>query len=148
MSELILWKNQEMSKLRKDLDNLINRCWADLGVNLFLGKVSEGISVDTIETKDALIVKAKLPDIDPKDLDISLSEESLKIKGTKQEQIVQDGSYYNRVERRLASFSRSIPLPFKVKVQDVKATLKQGVLEIVLPKSRPRRARFVKIEIK
>jgi HSP20 family protein len=148
MSELILWKNQEISKLRDDLDRLINRCWADLGVDLFLNRVSEGISVDTFETKDALIVKAKLQDMDPKDLDISLSEDTLTIRGKRQEQVVQDGSYYNRVERRLASFSRTIPLPFKVKAQDVKATYKEGFLEIVLPRSRPKRVRLIKIEIR
>ena len=148
MSELILWKNQEMSKLRRDLDCLINRCWADLGMSLFLGKVSQGISADMFETEDALIVKAELHGIDPQDLDISLTEDNLTIKGKRREEIVQDGSYYNRVQRRLASFSRNIPLPFKVKVEDVKATFKKGLLEIVMPKWSPKKTRFIKIEIK
>ncbi|MEE9420386.1 MAG: hypothetical protein V3W43_12955, partial [Desulfatiglandaceae bacterium] len=60
MSELIVWKNQEIRKLRRDLDRLIDRCWADLGVSLFLCRVTEDISVETFETKDALIVKAEL----------------------------------------------------------------------------------------
>ena len=53
MSQLIVWKNQEMSKLRRDLDRLINRCWDDLGMNLFLGEVTQDISVEIFETKDA-----------------------------------------------------------------------------------------------
>jgi HSP20 family protein len=146
MLELIVWKNQEIRKLRRDLDRLIDRCWADLGVSLFLCRVTEDISVETFETKDALIVKAELHGMDPKDLDISLSQDTLTIKGEKQIEIVQDGGYYSRVERRLASFSRSIPLPFRVKVEGIKATFKQGVLEIVLPKWRPKKAHFIKIE--
>lgn len=148
MSQLILWKNQEMTKLRRDLDRLINRCWAELGVNLFLGRVSEGITVETFETKDAFIVKVELGNIHPNDVDISLSEDRLTIRGKRQEEVVQDSSYYNRVERRLASFSRSIQLPFKVRTEEVKATLKEGVLEIVLPRWRPKKARVIKIEVK
>ncbi len=147
MSELIVWKNQEMSKLRRDLDRLINRCWDDLGMNLFLGEVTQDISVEIFETKDALTVRAELLDTNPKDLDISLSQDKLIIKGRRHEEIVRDGSYYNRVERRLASFSQSIPLPFRVRVEDIRATFKQGVLDIVLPKWRPKKTRFIKIEV-
>jgi HSP20 family protein len=147
MSELIVWKNQAMSKLRKDLDHLINRCWDDLGASLFVGNVAADISVEAFETKDALIVKAELPDLDRKDLDISLSQDKLTIKGKRRVKIVREGSYYNTVERLRASFSRTVRIPFRVRIEGIEATFRQGVLEVVLPKWRPRKAHFIKIEI-
>ena len=56
MSELILWKEEEINKLKRDIDRLFDRCWSDFGVCRFLGEVSEGFSIKLTETEDNLVV--------------------------------------------------------------------------------------------
>ena len=97
--------------------------------------------------RPAFACPMELPDMDPKDLDISLSQDKLTIKGKRHVKIVRDGSYYNTVERLRASFSRTVRIPFRVRVEGIEATFRQGVLEVVLPKWRPRKTHFIKIEI-
>lgn len=149
MSELILWKDEEMSKLRRDIDRLFDRCRSDFGVCRFLGEVSEGFSIKLTETEDTLIVRAELEGVNPENLDVSITHDTLlAIKGEKRVETVEDGGYYHRVKRRFRSFSRTFRLPCRVKVSEIKATYKQGVLNIVMPKWKPQRPRCIKVEIK
>ncbi len=112
MSELIPWMDKEINKMRRDMDRLFNRCWPDIGAELFLEDVSRGFSLETFLTEDTFLIKAVLPGIDPKTLDITISDDKLTIKGSKKEVSVEGSGYYKRVERKLSRFSRTIPLPF------------------------------------
>ena len=148
MSELMLWKNEEMNKLRRDIDRLFDRCWSDFGVGRFLGEVSEGFSVQIKETDDTLIVKALLEGVNPENLDVSITNDILlTIKGEKSVRTAEEDGYYHSVKRRFTSFSRTFRLPCRVRVGEIKATFRKGVLNIMMPKWKPQKARGIKIEI-
>jgi HSP20 family protein len=146
MSELIPWMDKEINKMRRDMDRLFNRCWPDIGAELFLEDVSRGFSLDTFLTEDTFLIKAVLPGIDPKTLDITISDDKLTIKGSKKEVSVEGSGYYKRVERKLSRFSRTIPLPFHAQKNEIKATLNNGILNIVVPKKKPQKALYIKIK--
>ena len=148
MSELILWKNQEMGKMRRDMERMFNRFWSDFGVCLFPGEVAEGPFIDLSETKDSLILRVELPGIDPEEVEISVTDRTLVIKGEKKEESVEKNAYYHRVERRFGSFSRSLQLPCKVEMDQIKAKYDKGVLKIVMPKCEPGQAGGRKVEVK
>ncbi len=146
MSELIPWMDKEINKMRRDMDRLFNRCWPDIGAELFLEDVSGGFSLETFLTEDTFLIKAVLPGIDPKTLDITISDDKLTIKGSKKEVSVEGSGYYKRVERKLSRFSRTIPLPFHARIREIKATLNNGILNIVVPKQKPQKALYIKIK--
>jgi len=103
-------------------------------------------SFDISETDNGFVVKADLPGIDPKTLDITLSGNTLSVSGEKKEQNEQKGERFHTIERRFGSFSRSFMLPGDVKEQGIEATYKDGVLQLTIPKAEP--AKQKKIEVK
>lgn len=94
-----------------------------------------GPAVDVAETDDAYIVKVSLPGINPEDLDISISDNILSIKGeVKEEKHISEERYHLR-ERRYGTFTRSITLPTSVSTDDIEASYKDGVLTLTAPKT-------------
>jgi HSP20 family protein len=90
--------------------------------------------VDIYETDDALVLKAELPGFSKDDINIEMKEHTLVIKGErKREDELKEGSYH-RTERVYGAFQRSFLLPTTVDQEKVKASYKDGVLELRLPK--------------
>jgi len=147
MRELTIWKQQEIDKLRKDMDQLFRRFRKEFGIPHTLAEVAESFSMGLSETENTLTVKAQLPDIKPADIEISVTDDTLTLKAKTGQDIVEAGEGYRRVEKRSRTFSRTVSLPCRVLTEDVKATFKNGVLQIVLPKCKPKQARGVKIDI-
>jgi len=104
-------------------------------------------SLDVSETKNEIVVKAEVPGMDPKDIDISLSNGTLTIKGEKKQEREEKEGDYHLVERSYGSFIRSIMLPTEVKQDKINASYKNGVLKVVLPKSEEARKKEVKIKV-
>jgi len=148
MRELTIWKQQEINKLRKDMDQLFRRFRKEFGIPRSLMEVAESFSMDLSETENTLTVKTKLPGIKPDDIEISVTEDTLTLKGQTGEDTIETGEGYRRVEKRSRTFSRTILLPCRVLTDDVKATFENDVLQIDLPKCEPKEARGVKIDIK
>ncbi|MEA2039183.1 MAG: Hsp20/alpha crystallin family protein [Thermodesulfobacteriota bacterium] len=148
MAELTTWKDKEMSKLKRDIDHLFKSFWSDFGANLFVCKIAQEPLIDIIETPDTLVVKAELHDTNPEELDISVTADTLILKREKSEETVEDSTYFSRVQRRSGFFSRTIRLPKKVMVEGIRASYKEGVLEIVMPKAKPEKPRVIKVEVK
>ncbi|MEW6379492.1 MAG: Hsp20/alpha crystallin family protein [bacterium] len=96
--------------------------------------------LDISETNDKVIVTADLPGIKPDNLEISVSENMLTMRGEKEEEREEEGKYSFCRERRYGSFSRSIELPTDVNSDKVNATYRNGVLKIEMQKL-PERAR-------
>jgi HSP20 family protein len=147
MNELALWMNQEMNKLRRDMERLFSRYRSDFGIGLLPWESEAGPFFDLSETKDRLVLRVDLPGVDPKDLEISVSGDRLTLKGKRQEETVKETGRYQTVERRFGSFSRTINLPCKLKLDDIQATLKDGTLEIVMPKCGPEEPKGIKIVV-
>ena len=148
MVGLIIWKNQEINRLRRDMDRLFNRLWDDFGVPLFPRQVRQLPSLDLSETEDTVILKAEVPGINPDDLEISITENILTIRGEMKQEIVDDGEDYHRMERRYGSFSRNVHLPCKISIDEVDAVYRKGVLTIVMPKCKDEGPRDIRIQVK
>ena len=92
------------------------------------------LSCDVFETKDDIIVKATIAGVKPEDLDISISNDLLTIRGSRhQEEEISKENYYSQ-ECYWGAFSRSIVLPREIDQKKTEANLKNGVLTIKLPK--------------
>lgn len=147
MTELTLWMNEEMNKLRKDMERLFSRYRSNFGIGLPPWEEDMAPSFDLSETEDTLVLRVDLPGVDPKDLDISISGDRLTLKGRRQEETVRETDRYHTVERRVGTFSRTFNIPCKVKMDDIQATLREGTLEIVMPKCGIEEPKGIKIEV-
>jgi HSP20 family protein len=104
-------------------------------------------SLDVSETKDEIVVKAEVPGMDPKDLEISLSDGVLHIRGEKKQEREEKEEDYHLRERNYGFFARSLRLPMEVNHDKINASYKNGVLKIVLPKSEEARKKEIKINV-
>jgi HSP20 family protein len=133
-----------LSSLRDEMNDLFSRFWTSASEPFGLAEWSPALDVS--ETDEAVLVNVEIPGIDPKDLDISVVGDTLTIRGEKTDETEQSGRNYHRVERRYGSFTRSLTLPASVDADNVTATVKQGVLEVRLPKKEEARAKRIEVQ--
>ena len=144
MRALMPWTG--VTGLRTEMDRLFERflepAWNELST---LGDWQP--KVDITETKDTVVVKAELPGMKKEDLDLNISENLLTIKGEKkkEEEVKEKGYYYS--ERSYGSFTRTVELPKEVQTDKVRASFKDGVLEIRVPKTEEAKRKEVKIKV-
>lgn len=114
----------------------------------WLGEDVEGqLSVDVYQDKDNIIIKSTIAGVKPEDIDISLQNDLLTIKGKREADITIKQEDYFYQECYWGSFSRSIILPVEVKIEETKAELKNGILTVILPKAKPTKAVSIKVKI-
>jgi HSP20 family protein len=131
MKALTPWTG--MTALKKELDQLFDRVWeGDLPDWPSFGEWSP--KLDVTDTKDALVVKAEVPGIDPKEIEVTLQEQILSIKGEKKEEKEEKDERRYRAERSYGAFARAVRLPIAVEAGKVTAAFKNGVLTVTLPK--------------
>jgi HSP20 family protein len=145
--ELTPWKPfRELTTLREEMDRLWNRFFGEReALEPFRGEWVP--SLDVSETKDNVLVKAEIPGMDPKEIDISYAEGILTVRGERKQEKEEKDENYHMIERRYGSFSRSVRLPHEVKSDRIKANYKDGVLRITLPKSEEAKKKEVKIRV-
>lgn len=104
-------------------------------------------SLDVYEEKDSVVVKAELPGMKKEEVEVNLAGETLTIKGEKKEdKEVKEDDYYRR-ERSYGSFLRSVGLPCEVKSDEIKASFKDGVLEVRMPKTEEAKKKSISVKI-
>ena len=104
-------------------------------------------TLDFFEDKDDIVVKAELPGMDKDNIEVNLTEHTLTIKGEKKkEEEVKEENFY-KSERSYGSFVRTLELPTDVHSDKVKASFKNGVLEVRLPKTEQAKAKETKVKI-
>jgi len=99
------------------------------------------------ETRDSLKVKVNIPGINPEDINIDITENDLTIKIESKVEKVTGGKGLVRTRQSYKSFTRTIQLPSRITVDNVRATYKEGVLTINMPKLKQKKGRVLKIEI-
>ena len=104
-------------------------------------------AVDIYESEHELVVKADLPDIDPKDLDIRVENNILTIRGERKFEKKVDEKNYLRVERAYGSFARSFSLANTVNTEAIKADYKDGVLTLSIPKREEAKPKQIKVNV-
>lgn len=91
--------------------------------------------LDVVEDKDAFTIRAEIPGMKREDIEVSIQDGALVISGERQEEKVNEGSEVHRKERYYGRFSRALTLPVAVSSDKVKASYKDGVLTVTLPKA-------------
>ena len=104
-------------------------------------------AVDIYETENELVIKADLPEMDEKELDVRVENNMLTLRGERkfEEKVKEDN--YLRIERTYGSFSRSFSLPNTVNTEAIKAEYKNGVLRVELPKRAESKPKQVKVNV-
>ena len=111
---------------------------------------TEGVwspSVDVSEDKDNVIIKAEMPGMKKEDVKISVQDDVLTLKGEKKQEKEEKDKNYHRIERSYGSFCRSFQLPTSVKTDKIKASYKDGVLNVTLPKTEEVKPKEIPINI-
>lgn len=142
MTTLTRWDPfREMTTMRNMMDRFFDeemmpsRLWGEQGQSMAL-------PLDVSENQDNYMVKASIPGVDPDDVEITLHDNLLTIRGEMQQENAQENGQYHLRERRCGSFMRSITLPAAVDAEHVEANCDNGVLTLTIPKSpeaKPRR---------
>ena len=104
-------------------------------------------AVDIYETEQELVVKADLPEVDPKDLDIRVENNILTIRGERKFEKKVNEDNYLRVERSYGTFSRSFTLANTVNSEAIKADYQNGVLTLSIPKREEAKPKLIKVNV-
>jgi HSP20 family protein len=123
---------RELLSIRNTMDRLFESALS--GTSIWQ-PVSWDLALDVVETEDEYTVKASLPGINPDDLEITYTNNTLTIKGEVREEKESEGARYHLRERRYGSFARSITLPAGVEADKIEASYEAGVLKLRLPKA-------------
>jgi HSP20 family protein len=118
------------------------------------GKEYEGIlsgnwvpAVDISETKDAYIIKGELPGVEKEDVDISIDNNLLSIRGEKKYEKTVDEDQTHRNECVYGAFERSFSLPKQVDINNVEAVFKNGILKLTVPKAEEAKPKQIQVKI-
>lgn len=105
-------------------------------------------AVDIEETKDSVVIRAEIPGMNKEDIKIQTVGDALVITGERKHESEEKDRHFHRVERAYGKFQRMMQLPVEVESDKAKASYKDGVLEIIFPKSEKAKAREIEIEVK
>ena len=133
------------SSLQEQINRLFNDVFERPGDESNL--TSWAPAVDIFETEHELVVKADLPDVDPKDLDIRVENNILSIRGERKFEKKVSEDKYLRVERAYGSFSRSFSLANSVNSEAIKADYQNGVLTLTVPKREEAKPKQIKVSV-
>ena len=152
MSSIMRWDPfRGLVRMQRDMDRLFSELFGQPLVR-WEREEEEGIripTIDLVETEQELVVKAEMPGIDKDKIEVEVLPELLNISAEMHEEREEKDVTHHRCERVWGRFERSIPLPAEVVTDQTKATYRDGLLEIHLPKTERARAqtpRKVKIE--
>jgi HSP20 family protein len=147
MPDIMEWRPfREVSRLRREMDRL----WED-----FFGPGRRALqpmmetwmpAIDISESGDKITVKAEVPGMEAKDIEISLVGDTLTIKGEKKAEKEEKDENYHMVERSYGSFVRSLRIPAPVNADKIEANYKNGVLTIACPKKEEVKPKAIEIK--
>lgn len=121
---------KDLDQFRREFDDLFERMLGRCGIK------PAQIATPAIESyveNDILVIRADVPGIDPKDIDISVSGNNLVIRARRESKSKRKARDYRHREISYGSLERSIPLPDGVKADQINASYKDGVLEVTMP---------------
>ena len=135
--------------LRNNIDRMFDSFLRGFDIDPFAPTASLfNPNVDIADTGKEIKVTVELPGMNEKDIDVSVTRDSLTIRGEKKDETEEKNASYHRMERVYGFFSRTIPLPVEVNVDAAKADYKNGVLAINIPKTEKTLKEAKKIPVK
>ena len=144
---LVPWRPfEDFSTLRREMDRVLERFFGEpSGVERPVGMWTPRTNVT--ETKDSLTITAELPGLEAKDVDVAISGDMLTIKGEKKQEKEEKDEYHHVVERTYGAFSRMVRLPAPVAADKIKASFKNGVLTVTLPKTEEAKQKAIPVSV-
>jgi HSP20 family protein len=144
--------DQPFYSLQKEMNNLFDDFFRGFDIAP-RGFYTSGLgnftpSVDVKENEKEFIVLAELPGVEEKEIEVTLTNDHVTIKGEKREEKEEKGKNYYYMERSYGSFNRVIPLSAETQSDQAEASFKNGVLNITIPKSQTAKTTGIKVPIK
>jgi len=139
---------RELRGMQEQMNRLLNISWNH---DLAGEDIKEGLwqpAVDIYETEDSIVIKAELPDVDQKDIEVRIEDNTLILKGERKHEGEVKKENYHRIERYFGCFQRSFSLPATIRQENVSAICERGVLTITLPKKEDTMPKQIKVEVK
>ncbi len=142
----------ELENLRKEMERLIDEFFPTKGsyISPLWRKGTEDIavpSVDMVDRGDEIVVSMDMPGVEKDNIEVSLQEDTLTVKGTVKKESEEKEENYIKRERTYSSFERTIRIPVKINSDKIKAVLKNGILQIHLPKAEEVKPKKIKIDV-
>lgn len=146
MSNLTRWEQvRDMMSLREAMDQLFDDVFTR---PLSVSGASASPAIDLYQTEDDVFVKAAIPGLNPEEVDITVSDETLTLRGKYKQETEQKDTNYHIREHRSGSFQRTILLPSNVQANKVEAEFENGVLTIKIPTSEEVQPKSILIKAK
>ena len=145
---LVRWEPlRDLMNFQERMNRLFDDVYSRRGELSPIQKGDWSPAVDVFETKDAIELRAELPGLTASDVDIALENDVLTLSGerTMSKEVKEEN--YHRVERSYGCFTRSFALPRRIHKEKIKATFKDGVLHVTLPKAEEAKPKQIKIEV-
>ena len=149
MANIVRWEPfRDLITLREAMDRLFEESFIRPRVGWMAPLGAGALAVDMYETDQDVVIKSSVPGVKPEDLDITITGDTLTIKGeTKAEEKVEKANYI-RQECRYGAFRRSLTLPTTVVAEKAKAEFENGVLTLTLPKAEEVKPKSIKVKAK
>lgn len=136
-----------LQSVKQEMDKLLDTAFQDYSNDSTENMPSKWLpKVDIKESDNSYIVTADIPGVDPKDIKISINNNTLTIQGEKTIENRENDKTYQRIERYSGSFYRQFSLPTNVDGDNIKAKSKHGVLELTLPKTRSAATKYIEVK--
>ena len=146
MSNLTRWEPvREMMTLREAMDRLFDDAFTR---PVFAGGNSTIPAIDLYQTDDDVVVKAALPGIKAEDVQITVENDVLQLRGEFKSENAQKEATYHIREQRYGSFERSVALPVAVQTEKAQANFENGILTVTLPKAEAVKPKTISIKAK
>lgn len=144
MSNLTRWEPfRDLISIRRDMDRMFDEFYRHPTTS------AEGMPlIDMYQTDDDIVVKATLPGVDVQDLDIQVTGDVLTIRGEVKHEVEEENAKYHMREQHFQAFSRTLSLPTLVVADKAKAEMKNGVLNLTLPKAEESKPKSISVKAK
>jgi HSP20 family protein len=136
---------RELRTMQDQMNRLLDMAWNRDGEEL-----REGVwqpSVDIYETADSVVIKAEIPDVDQKDIDVKIEDNMLTIRGERKLDKDVKKENYHRIERYFGPFQRSFALPPTIAQEKIRAACDRGVLTVTLPKREEVKPKQITVQV-
>jgi HSP20 family protein len=152
MGTMIRFENMHPFRELEEIGERFNRLFGRVPVHRDSGQEALTVAdwvprVDITEDDKEYLIKAEIPEVDKKDVKVTVQERVLTIQGERKQEKEENGKRIHRVERFYGTFVRSFSLPEDVKEDDVKAEFKDGMLLVHLPKAEQPKPKAVEIQV-
>lgn len=138
---------RELRTMQEQMNRMLDLSW-----NLEFGEeLKEGVwqpPVDIYEDEHSVVIKAEVPDVEQKDIDVRIENNTLTLRGERKHSAGVKKENYYRVERFFGHFQRSFSLPHSIDQDNIQASCEKGILTIILPKLAESTPKQISVEVK